>query len=572
MIRVQPGGVDPEDIRKLRLFSVLSDTDLKSLAAHAEKVTFESKDRIVTEGNAGDYFYVIVSGEVRVLREDDGGARQPLSSLGEGAFFGQEALLSGRLSTVTVEGVETGTLLRFSAQSFRIFEADPQLSKVIREMSGARSAVNPHSFRGQTPGELCLAAERRHPYALAESIIAPVLAAIAMSIGLAVLAGQGALGAGSILAVGTLLAVALTIWVVWLIADWWNDQYIVTTRRVIEIERVLLFYEKRLEAPIERIQSVNISTPFPMGNLVGYQDVLIKTGSSARPIKFAAVANAERLQQKILDARNLAVSQETLLKPGEIEDDLRRRLEGAEGAAGSQPAPADDEIIDDLPRPVRGSSVWSVLWHAVDYLIPRVEEHRKTAIVWRRHPFILLRQVILPLLCALLLVPLSVLALFDASPLVWFFQFPGGWLLLGFLNVGVLVWLLWSYEDWHNDYYAVTDTQIIDRNSLPLGISEDKRAGPFDAIQNVDVDVSGFFRVLLDMGDVLVSTSGQGEAFTFDSMFRPREVQQEIMRRLDAYRDRVRQRQAQQRRSEMADWFAAYRGLTEGTNSDKSSS
>jgi CRP-like cAMP-binding protein len=563
MIHPLPGKVSISDIRQLSLFSSLKDDELQSVAAHADKVAFEARDRIITEGDAGDYFYVILSGQVQVLREDEDGEQKVLNYLSAGAFFGEESLLTRRPRNASVEGVKAGELLRFSAQSFQIFQTDAQFSRVlarIHEVNYTRSTISTVSFSGQTPGELCLAVERRHTYALAESIIAPVLTALVTSIGLAFLAQQGYFGTGSVLLISALLAAALTLWMLWLIADWWNDQYIVTPKRVIEIEKVLLFNERRLEAPIEQVQSVNITTPFLLGNLFGYQDLVITTGSSSGPLKFTAVANAERLKQKILDARMAALSQGSSVERQQIEEELRRKLEHG---AGPPAQPAEGVIIDELPRPAYRAGVLGAVWHGIDYLVPRVEEHRLTAIVWRRHPFVLIRQTVLPLLAVFLLVPLSVLAFFDEAPLNWFLQFRTGplWLLLS--DLAVLVWLLWAYEDWHNDYYAVTDTQIIDRNSLPLGINEDKRTGPFDAIQDVNVELSGFFNVLFNMGDVLVSTSGQGEAFRFNRMYRPRDVQQEIMRRLNSYRDRLRQRQAQQRRSEMADWFAAYQGLTD---------
>lgn len=254
------------------------------------------------------------------------------------------------------------------------------------------------------------------------------------------------------------------------------------------------------------------------------------------------------------------MSQDTSVQRQQIEEELRRKLEP--GAAPPD-QPAEGAIVHELPRPAHPSGVLGAVWRVIDYMVPRVEEHRQTAIVWRQHPVVLIRQTILPLLVFFLVVPLSVLAFFGEAPLNWFLQFRTGplWLLL--LDLAALVWLVWAYEEWHNDYYAVTDTQIIDRNSAPLGINEDKRTGPFDAIQDVNVELAGFFNVLLNMGDVLVSTSGQGEAFRFNRMYRPHDVQQEIMRRLNVYRERLHQDQAKQRRSEMADWFAAYQGLAD---------
>lgn len=171
MIHVQPGKVSVSVVQSLSLFNSLKDDEQQSIAGHAEKVSFDSRDRIITEGDPGDYFYVILSGQVQVVREDENGEQKVLNYLSAGQFFGEESLLTRRPRNASVEGVKEGELLRFSAQSFQIFQTDPQLAQIlerIREVDYTRSMVSTVSFSGQTPGELCLAVERRHTYALAE--------------------------------------------------------------------------------------------------------------------------------------------------------------------------------------------------------------------------------------------------------------------------------------------------------------------------------------------------------------------------------------------------------------------
>jgi CRP-like cAMP-binding protein len=50
--------------------------------------------RLIEQGSRGNAFYVICAGRVRIVRESPEGARE-LAVLGEGAFFGEMALLSG---------------------------------------------------------------------------------------------------------------------------------------------------------------------------------------------------------------------------------------------------------------------------------------------------------------------------------------------------------------------------------------------------------------------------------------------------------------------------------------------
>jgi len=124
-----------------------------------------------------------------------------------------------------------------------------------------------------------------------------------------------------------------------------------------------------------------------------------------------------------------------------------------------------------------------------------------------------------------------------------------------------LIWLFWRYEDWHNDYYSLTDSQIIDRNSAPLGFAEVKRIGTFEAIQRIRSDVPNVFNTILNMGNVYVDLTGDQEPIKFLSVYKPHEVQQAISRRLDAFRERKRKDESQRLGQELGDWFAVYHDL-----------
>jgi hypothetical protein len=58
-----------------------------------EREQFESGETIIRQGNTGDNFYIIASGEVGVYRTGDNGREQKLTVLKQGAYFGEKALL-----------------------------------------------------------------------------------------------------------------------------------------------------------------------------------------------------------------------------------------------------------------------------------------------------------------------------------------------------------------------------------------------------------------------------------------------------------------------------------------------
>lgn len=66
---------------------------------------YEPGEVIVREGELGDRFYVIVSGEVEVVQADPHGGETVLAKLGRGDYFGEMALLRAGRRTATVRAV-----------------------------------------------------------------------------------------------------------------------------------------------------------------------------------------------------------------------------------------------------------------------------------------------------------------------------------------------------------------------------------------------------------------------------------------------------------------------------------
>jgi len=108
----------------------------------------------------------------------------------------------------------------------------------------------------------------------------------------------------------------------------------------------------------------------------------------------------------------------------------------------------------------------------------------------------------------------------------------------------------------------VTDDRIVDVEQRPFSLHSERREASLSVIQNVRFVIPHFWAALWGYGNVVVQTAGTGD-FTFDRVHKPAEVQAEIFRRIEAYRERGRQQEAARRRQEMAEWFAVYRELQE---------
>jgi CRP-like cAMP-binding protein len=90
--------------------------------------------RVVCEGEVGDAWYLIYSGECTIDRQE-----QKLATLGPGDFFGELSVLDGAPRSASVASRSAAILLRFPARAFEQLLAAGSLAahKVVLEMTRA---------------------------------------------------------------------------------------------------------------------------------------------------------------------------------------------------------------------------------------------------------------------------------------------------------------------------------------------------------------------------------------------------------------------------------------------------
>jgi CRP-like cAMP-binding protein len=107
-------------LRRSPLFDQLSPAELEVLAELSRPRGFARGQVIVEEGELGDSLYVLVAGEVEVLRRD-GSEDKTLARLEPPEFFGEMALIDREQRSATVRAVSEVTALQLTAQNFTAF-------------------------------------------------------------------------------------------------------------------------------------------------------------------------------------------------------------------------------------------------------------------------------------------------------------------------------------------------------------------------------------------------------------------------------------------------------------------
>lgn len=87
-------------LNKVPLFSTLKTEDLHRISTIASEEVYEDGDVLFYEEDTGDRLFIVVSGEVRILKNQDG-KEECLATLKENDFLGELALFDAETRTAT---------------------------------------------------------------------------------------------------------------------------------------------------------------------------------------------------------------------------------------------------------------------------------------------------------------------------------------------------------------------------------------------------------------------------------------------------------------------------------------
>ena len=128
-------------VPKSPLFEVLTEEERKAFVHEMEIESHDEGSVIITEGEAGSSMYLIVSGEVKVYTRGTGNAGSVyLAKLGEGDFFGEVSVLTGKPRTATITASQRTELLRLDrAKLDGVLSKYPGIRKVLDEFYKKRA-------------------------------------------------------------------------------------------------------------------------------------------------------------------------------------------------------------------------------------------------------------------------------------------------------------------------------------------------------------------------------------------------------------------------------------------------
>jgi CRP-like cAMP-binding protein/rhodanese-related sulfurtransferase len=118
------------DLLKRSILRDLPPDDLEVLSRTLGSRTAGPGELIFKEGDPGDAFYIVGSGQVRIFVRHENSVERELSVCGPGEHFGEVALLAGAPRTANVQSVGETQLIVFTKEQFdQLLRDYPDLSR-----------------------------------------------------------------------------------------------------------------------------------------------------------------------------------------------------------------------------------------------------------------------------------------------------------------------------------------------------------------------------------------------------------------------------------------------------------
>jgi serine/threonine protein phosphatase PrpC len=141
-------------LRKIPLFRHLGYKELVKVLNHTTARTLRAGEAVIEEGSDGDEFYIILNGEVEVVKTG-----RSLTVLGPGVHFGEMALVDHSPRSATVRAREATRLMVLSRASFyQLVRTEPVLSsKLLRsfvQVLSLRLRATNEALSGGAPADV----------------------------------------------------------------------------------------------------------------------------------------------------------------------------------------------------------------------------------------------------------------------------------------------------------------------------------------------------------------------------------------------------------------------------------
>jgi CRP/FNR family transcriptional regulator len=135
---LSPGAITAA-LKKSLVFSGLSDAELAGLSRLAVARRLEAGQYAFWEGDTPDYFYILISGRIKVLKHSSQGKEVIIAFFGPGEMFGEVAVFEGKVYPASAQAAVDSQVAAIRKDDLLSFlAAHPQVGLRIINILGGR--------------------------------------------------------------------------------------------------------------------------------------------------------------------------------------------------------------------------------------------------------------------------------------------------------------------------------------------------------------------------------------------------------------------------------------------------